>query len=126
MNIPDWIVSALEEFGQATGLRGLSLGENGAASLAFANGNRLRFEYAFETLTVMMTVPMRADDEEGMKRLLTLAHPDAKHPFKLRAGHLAKGGAAVLAARLAAREVSRVSLETTFQDLWGCAERLKG
>lgn len=126
MNIPDWIASALDEFGRATGLGSLSLGEHGAASLAFANGTRLRFEYAYETLTVLMTTPMRADDEEGLKRLLALAHPDARHPFKLRAGHLARRGEAVLAARLAEREVSRVALETVFQTLWGCVERLKG
>lgn len=126
MTVPDWITSALDEFGRAAGLGGLSLGESGAASLAFANGARLRFEYAYETLTVMMTTPMRADDEEGLKRLLALAHPDARHPFKLRAGHLAKRNEAVLAVRLPEREVSRMSLETVFQGLWNGVERLKG
>ena len=126
MTVPDWISSALDEFGRATGLQGLRLGENGAASLAFANGARLRFEYAYETLTVMMTVALRADDEEGLKRLLVLAHPDARNSFKLRAGHLTKRNEAVLAARLPEREVSRMSLEAVFQGLWNGVERLKG
>ena len=126
MTVPEWITSALDEFGRAAGLRGLSLGASGAASLAFANGTRLAFEYAYETLTILVTTPMRADDEEGLKRLLAFAHPDTRHPFKLRAGHLARRGEAVLAARLAEREVSRVALEEVFQDLWGCVERLKG
>lgn len=126
MTVPDWISSALDEFGRATGLNGLRLGESGAASLSFANGARLRFEYAYETLTVVMTTPMRADDEEGLKRLLAMAHPDARHAFKLRAGHLSKRNEAVLAARLPEREVSRSSLETVFQGLWNGVERLKG
>lgn len=126
MIAPEWISSALDEFGRAAGLNGLRLGENGAASLAFANGARLRFEYAYETLTVMMTTSLRADDEEGLKRLLALAHPDARHPFRLRAGHLSKRNEAVLAVRLPEREVSRTSLETVFQGLWEGVERLKG
>lgn len=126
MTIPDWVEAALDEFGRATGLGGLSLGKDGAASLVFANGSRLRFEYAFDTLTVMMTLPMRTDNETLLRRLLALAHPEARHPFKLRAGYLQKTGEALLAARLPAREVSRVSLETVVQDLWRGVEGLKG
>lgn len=125
MAAPDWIVSAVDGFGRATGLGGLAFDEKGAVSLAFENGFRFRMEYAFETLTVMMTLPFR-DDDEAAKRLLLTAHPDARRPFRLRAAYLAKRGEAVLAVRLAEREVDRMALETVFRGLWETAERLKG
>ena len=61
MTVPTWIDSAVGAFGQSAGLGALSLGERGVAALSFQNGLVLRFEYAFDSLYVAMTVPARMD-----------------------------------------------------------------
>ena len=121
MEIPEYISEALNEFGRATGLQGLRLAENGAASLSFENGVALRFEYAFETLTVLATVPLAGETSGKLVSALTAAHPEARHGFKLRVAFLAKSNRLVFAARIPEREVSRQSLETVFQELWSLA-----
>ena len=125
MEAPQWVGSEIDAFGRAAGLRGLRLAENGAATLNFENGFRLSLAYAYETLTVMLTAPAPADDALAV-RILTAAHPDARRPFTLRAGYSTRRGEAVYAVRLPEREVSQVSLEAVFRELWQCGERLKG
>lgn len=125
MDVPQWIVSEIDAFGRAAGLRGLRLAENGAATLNFENGFRLSFTYAYETLTAMLAAPAAADDATAV-RILTAAHPDARRPFTLRAGYSAKRSEAVFAVRLPEREVSPVTLDAVFRELWQCGERLRG
>ena len=130
MAIPKWILDEIDAFGRDAGLPGLAPGESGAVALSFENGLGIRFEYAFEALSVIATVRLReTPDDETAEQLLRFAHPDAKYPFRLRTGYLAKTGCAVFVARLPEREVSRSSLSAAFQGLWRIADgfrELKG
>lgn len=125
MDAPQWVASEIDAFGRSAGLRNLRLAENGVAALNFENGFRLSFAYAYETLTVMLTAPA-PDDDATAAQILTAAHPDARRPFTLRAGYSGKRGEAVYAVRLPEREVSQVTLDAVFRELWQCGERLKG
>jgi len=125
MTAPAWIDSAVGEFGRAAGLDSLSLGDRGSAALSFQNGLVLRFEYAFDSLYVAMTVPARLDASSA-GRLLGYAHPDARFGFRLRAGYLAKSGRAVFAVRLADRDVTLPSLNAVFALLWRVALEFGG
>ena len=125
MVAPEWIESSLDEFGRGLGLRTLALDAQGAVSLRFENGWRLRFEYGEPFLTVMITMEME-QDETQMTRILAVANPEMERPYVLRAGYLVHTREAVFAVRLAEREVSLVSLEAAFQELWAVAVGLKG
>lgn len=125
MTAPAWIGSAVREFGRAAGLGELSLGEKGVAALTFQNGLVLRFEYAFDSLYVAMTVPARLDAGSA-RRLLTYSHPDARFGFRLRTGYLAKSGRAVFAVKLAGREVTLPSINAAFSMLWRVATEFGG
>ena len=122
---PDWVASAIDEFGRGRGLKTLTLNGFGAASLRFDNGWRLRFEYADGMLNVMITMEVEPDDE-ALKRVLMAANPEVERAYPLRAGYLADSGEAVLAIRLPEREVSLVTLDAAFQTLWSVAVGLKG
>jgi len=117
MSAPRWVESVVSEFGHAAGLDRLALNERGAAVVAFENGSRLRLEYAYESLVVAITVPVRMDVSSA-RRILSYTHPSARHPFRLRSGWLKKSSAAVFAARLADREVTLPSLNSVFAELW--------
>ena len=122
---PDWIASALDEFGRGLGLKALALNDVDAVSLRFENGWCLRFEYAEESLNAMITVEAERD-EEKMRRILMAASPEVERPYPLRAGYLADSGEAIFTIRLPEREVTLVALETAFQELWSVAVGLKG
>ena len=122
---PQWITSSLDEFGRGLGLRTLALDAQGAATLRFENGWRLRFEYTEPVLAVMITMEME-QDETQMARILTAANPEAERPYVLRAGYLVRTREAVFAVRLEEREVDLVTLEAAFQELWGTVVGLKG
>ena len=125
MTAPAWIGSAVGQFGRAAGLGELSLGEKGVAALKFQNGLVLRFEYAFDSLYVAMTVSARLD-AGAARRLLAYSHPDARFGFRLRTGYLAKSGRAVFAVRLAGREVTLPSINAAFAMLWRVATEFGG
>ena len=125
MTAPAWIDSAVGEFGRSAGLGSLSLGDRGSAALSFQNGLVLRFEYAFDSLYVAMTVPTRFDASTAA-RLLGYAHPDARFGFRLRAGYLAKKGRALFAIRLADRDVTLPSINAAFGLLWRVALEFGG
>lgn len=124
MMVADWVASAIDEFGRGRGLKTLALNEFGAASLRFENGWRLRFEYAEDTLNVMITMEAE-QDEEMMKRTLMAASPEVERPYPLRAAYLADSREALFAIRLPEREVTLVALETAFQELWETVVGLK-
>ena len=125
MMVPAWIDSTVGEFGKSAGLGSLSLGDRGAAALSFQNGLVLRFEYAFDSLYVMMTVPARLDASTA-GRLLGYAHPEARFGFRMRSGYLAKSGRAVFAVRLADRDVTLPSINAAFVLLWRVALEFGG
>ena len=121
---PDWLNDNVQAFGRQMGLSAFRLAENGAAGVRFENGIALRFEYADAALMVSVGVPVEAD-EQTLKRLLTSAHPSAARQLRLRAAYLAKAGEALLAVRLAEREVTVTALEAVFRMLWSAADRLR-
>ena len=125
MTAPAWIDSAVGEFGRSAGLGRLSLGDRGVAALSFQNGLVLRFEYAFDSLYVAMTVPSRLD-AAAAARLLGYAHPDARFAFRMRTGYLARSGRALFAVRLAGRDVTLPSINAAFALLWRVALEFGG
>jgi type III secretion system chaperone SycN len=125
MTAPTWIESTVGEFGRAAGLGSLSLGDRGVAALSFQNGLALRFEYAFDSLYVAMTVSARLD-AAAAGRLLGYAHPNARLGFRIRTGYLAKSGRAVFAIRLAGRDVTLPSINAAFALLWRVALEFGG
>lgn len=125
MTAPTWIDSTVREFGRSAGLGSLTLGEKGTAALAFQNGLVLRFEYAFDSLYVAMTVPVRLD-APAAGRLLGYSHPEARFGFRLRTGYLAKSGRAVFAVKLAGRDVTLPSINAVFAMLWRVALEFGG
>ena len=125
MTAPAWIDSAVGQFGRSAGLGDLSLGDRGVAALSFQNGLILRFEYAFDSLHVAMTVPVRFD-VPAAERLLGYAHPDARMGFRLRTGYLAGSGRALFAIALAGRDVTLPSINAAFALLWRVALEFGG
>lgn len=121
MTAPVWMNAVIGDFGRAAGVDGLALNERGAAALAFENGASLRLEYTGEELVVSMTTPA-AD----IKRLMALSHPRARYGFTLRAGLLAKSGCAVMAVRIAERDVTLPHLNGAFGTLWRLAGEMGG
>lgn len=124
VTVPDWIVSSVDEFGKGMGLRGLRLNEDGAVSFTFENGVHLGIEYAYESLTMILTAKAEPGDAEAARQLAE-AHPTARRSFRVRVGYLAASGEAAFAARLPEREVDLVALTTVFQELWKLVEGLK-
>ena len=121
MTAPVWMNSVIGEFGRAAGLGSLSLGERGAAALSFENGASLRLEYTGEELVMAVTTP-----SADLKRLLAAAHPRARHGLRVRAGVLAKSGRAVVATRIAERDVTLPRVNGAFGVLWRLAAEIGG
>jgi type III secretion system chaperone SycN len=122
---PAWIDSAVGEFGRSAGLGTLSLGDGGVAALSFKNGLSLRFEHAFDSLYLAMTVPARLDPRSSA-RLLGYSHPAARFGFRLRTGYLARSARAVFAVRLEDRDVTLPSINAAFAFLWRVAVEFGG
>jgi len=125
MTAPTWIEAVVREFGKAAGFSDLALNERGAAAISFENGTSLRLEYAFDSLVVALTLPVRLDPATAA-RILSYAHPKARYGFKLRTGYIAKSGRAILVARLADREVTLPALNSIFSVLWRIGQEIGG
>ena len=123
---PVWLDDIVREFGRSAGLSDFALNDRGAAAISFETGAQLRFEYAFESLVVALSVPYPASDPAAARRLLAAAHPGARPGFKLRAGLLEKSGRAILAARFPERETTLPAVNAAFSALWRIAEDLAG
>ena len=123
---PVWLNDIVREFGRSAGLSDFALNDRGAAAISFETGAQLRFEYAFESLVVALSVPYPASDPAAARRLLAAAHPGARPGFKLRAGLLEKTGRAILAARFPERETTLPAVNAAFAALWRIAEDLAG
>lgn len=121
MTAPAWLDAIVGEFGHSAGLGGLSLGERGALALRFDNGVSLRMEYTGEELVVSMAFP-----HYEIKRLLSLPHPRARLGFRVRTGVLPKTGEAVIAIRIAERDVTMPRLSDAFSLLWRLAGETGG
>lgn len=118
---PHWLQETLRAFGESLGLKTFALNASGAAGLAFETGVTLRLEYAYEELTVALSVPTRGEAER-LKRLLGYAHPALQGAFTVRAALVQQRSAALLATRLAASEATLPALNGAFQTLWRLIE----
>ena len=123
---PVWLDDIVREFGRSAGLSDFSLNDRGAAAATFETGAQLRFEYAFESLVVALSFPYPVSDPAAARRLLAVAHPRARPPFKLRAGLLERSGRALLAARFPERETTLPAVNAAFSALWRLSEDLAG
>ena len=121
MMVPVWMNAVIGDFGTAAGLAGLALNERGVAALKFENGAALRLEYTGDELVVAMTVP-----SADVKRLLALSHPKARYGFRVRSGIVPKTGEAVMAVRLAERDVTLPRVSGVFELLWRLAGEMGG
>ncbi|MBQ3810948.1 MAG: hypothetical protein II839_09050 [Kiritimatiellae bacterium] len=123
---PVWLDDLVREFGRSAGLSDFALNDRGAAAVTFETGAQLRFEYAFESLVVALSIPYPASDPAAARRLLAAAHPGARPGFKLRAGLLEKSGRAIRAPRVPEREMTLPAVNAAFSALWRIAEDLAG
>ena len=121
MTTPVWMAAVISDFGRAAGLSGLKLNDRGAAVLRFETGATLRLEYTGAELVMAVTAPT----SDG-KRLLSQSHPKARHGFKVRTGVLQRSGDAILAIRLAERDVTLPRLNAAFGVLWRLAGEIGG
>ena len=121
MMVPVWMNAVIGDFGKAAGLAGLALNERGVAALKFENGAALRLEYTGDELVVAMTVP-----SADIKRLLALSHPKARYGFRMRSGIVPRTGEAVMAVRLAERDVTLPRVSGVFELLWRLAGEMGG
>ena len=125
MTAPNWIETAVRDFGRGAGLENFALNGRGVAAVRFESGISLRFEYALGELVVAMTVPV-ANTPETARRILAYSHPDARYGAKVRAGYLAKPGCAVFAVRQASEDVTLPVINTVFGALWRVATEAGG
>ena len=121
MTSPVWMNAVISDFGRAAGLSGLALNDRGAAALRFETGASFRLEYTGRELVMAMTVP-----SADLKRLLAQSHPLARHGLRVRAGVVPKTREAVLAVRIAERDVTLPRLNATFGALWRLAGGIGG
>jgi len=121
MTAPIWMNAVIGDFGRAAGIGSLALNDRGAAALRFENGVSLRLEYTGSELVVAMTV--QAAD---VKRLLSLSHPKARFGMRVRTGIMHKTREAVMAVRLAERDVTLPRVNAAFDLLWRLAGEMGG
>ena len=114
---PEFLNDVIKRFGEALGLKTFALNDRGAASLKFDSGLQFSLEYAYETLSIMMTVPCEAN-EELMKNLLLRSSYEANRPYKLRTGYLQKSGRAFFAVRIRETDVTLPILQNIWNMLW--------
>ena len=121
MTAPVWLNAVIGDFGRAAGIGALALNERGAAALRFENGTSLRLEYTGAELVIAVTVP-----SADLKRLLSFSHPKARYGFRVRTGIVPKTREAVLAVRLAERDVTLPRVNAVFGLLWRLAGETGG
>ena len=121
MTAPVWLNAVIGDFGRAAGIGALALNERGAAALKFENGATLRLEYTGAELVIAVTVP-----SADLKRLLSFSHPKARYGFRVRTGIVPKTREAVLAVRLAERDVTLPRVNAVFGLLWRLAGETGG
>ena len=119
--VPHWLAETMRSFGESLGLQHFAFGERNVAAMTFETGVALRFEYAYETLSVMLVVPTRGETA-AIKRLLGYAHPALRGRVTVRTGYSAEKGQTFLVAKLPVAEVSLPMLNAALEDLWRLAE----
>ena len=121
MMAPIWMNAVIGDFGRAAGLGSLALNDRGAAVLKFENGASLRLEYTGAELVMAITIQAR-----DVKRLLSLSHPKARFGLRVRTGIMQKTREAVMAVRLAERDVTLPHVNAAFDLLWRLSGEIGG
>ena len=121
MTAPAWMSAVVRDFGRVAKIDSFALNERGAAALKFENGASLRLEYTGAELVMAITVP-----SADLKRLLSFSHPRSRHAFEVRAGMVPKTREAVVAIRLAERDVTLPRVSAAFELLWRLAGEAGG
>ena len=121
MTAPKWLDAILHAFGEGVDIRNFGFNENGAASMRFETGVSLHFEYALDMLVVALQIPV-ANDARNIRQLLLYAQPERMSSFKLRVAYMERNSAAVMAAKIDARDASLAHINAVFAELWQMAE----
>lgn len=116
MTAPHWVCELIAEFGRSAGIDSFGLNDHHVAMLVFGSGAALRFEYAYDSLTVMMTVPV-SSDSDTVKLILRQATPERRGDFRIRSGLLPRSGRAFFAVRLPHEEMTLPILNAAFSTL---------
>lgn len=116
MSAPHWVSELIGEFGRSAGIEAFTLNDRDVAALAFESGAMLRFEYAYDSLLVMITIPV-LPDADTLKRILRQAVPERRGDFRVRCGLLPRGGQAFFAVRLPHEEMTLPALNAAFSTL---------
>jgi type III secretion system chaperone SycN len=122
MTPPEWMRETIAEFGRSAGIEHFAFNDRGTAALGFSSGAALVFEYAYSSLTVMMTVPVALDSATAAKALAFVA-PGRRGAFRIRAGFLEKAGRVFFAVRLPHGEVSLPTVNSAFSALRRLADQ---
>lgn len=122
MSAPTWVREMIGEFGRSAGIESLTLNEHDVAALVFDSGAHLRFEYAYESLLVMITLPVMVS-VETVKRILQQSIPERRGEFRIRCGILPRSGKAFFAVRLPHDEITLPVLNGAFSTLRRLADQ---
>jgi type III secretion system chaperone SycN len=112
----------IAEFGRSAGIENFAFNDRGTAALGFASGASLVFEYAYSSLSVVMTVPVATDCDTAAKAL-SFAAPERRGDFRIKAGFLEKAGKVFFAVRLPHDEVSLPVVNSAFSHLRRIADQ---
>lgn len=116
MRVPNWVSDQIGEFGRSAGIESLVLNDRDTVALAFESGAQLCFEYAYESLAVMLTLPV-PEDPDTVKRILQQAIPERRGDFRIRCGLLPRSQKAFFAVRLPHEEITLPVLSAAFSTL---------
>lgn len=119
---PGWMQEVIAEFGRAAGIENFAFNERNTAALSFESGATLVFEYAYSSLTVMMTVPVVVDSSTAAKAL-SFAVPERRGEFRIKTGFFQKAGRVFFAVRLPHDEVSLPVVNSAFSYLRRIADQ---
>lgn len=122
MSVPLWLSEIIAEFGRSAGIDDFAFNERDVAALGFESGAMLVFEYAYSSLSVMMTVPLY-NNPEVAKRILSLTMAERRGDFRVKAGFLPKKDRAFFAIRLPHNEVTLPLLNSAFSYLRRLADQ---
>jgi type III secretion system chaperone SycN len=119
---PNWMRETIAEFGRSAGIDNFAFNERGTAALEFSSGAMLVFEYAYSSLSVMITVPVIPDSDTAAKAL-SFVTPERRGEFRVKSGFLEKAGRVFFAVRLPHDEVSLPAVNSAFSHLRRMADQ---
>ena len=122
MTPPAWMQETIAEFGRSAGIENFAFNERGAAALGFEKGAALVFEYAYSSLSGMITVPVVLDSDTAPKAL-SFVTPERRGEFRVKSGFLEKAGRVFFAVRLPHDEVSLPAVNSAFSYLRRIADQ---